>query len=72
MPRNELCMNLNSVQKGSAVNGIVFHDWSRITGGMNCVLHEPITDSVRFDVLKMKICRGASRNVPTGVTLVIL
>ena len=52
MPRYELCMTLYSVQKWSAVNGIVFHDWRIITGGMNCVLHEPITCSVRIDILK--------------------
>ena len=32
------------------VNGIIFHDWRIITGGMNCVIHEPVTDSVNFDV----------------------
>ena len=54
MPRNELCMTLYSVQKWSAVNGIIFHDWRIITGGMICVLHEPITCSVRFDILSQK------------------
>ena len=50
MPRYELCMTLYSVQKWSGVNGSIFHDWRTITGGMNCVLHEPITGSVDFDV----------------------
>ena len=36
------------------VNGIVFHDWRIITGGMNCVLHEPITCSVRIDIFSKK------------------
>ena len=38
----------------SAVNDTIFHDWRIITGGMNCVLHEPIICSVRFDILSMK------------------
>ena len=42
--------DLFSVQKWSAVNGIVFHDWRIITWGMNYVLHEPITCSVRIDI----------------------
>ena len=39
-----------SVQKCPEVNGIVVQYWTIITGGMNCVLHEPITGSVNFDV----------------------
>ena len=54
MPRQLVCMGLNSVQKWSAVKGTNFPNWGIITGGMNCVLHEPITFSVRFDVLKIK------------------
>ena len=38
----------------SAVNGPIFHDWRIITGGMNCVLHEPITCSFKFDIFSMK------------------
>ena len=38
----------------SAVDGAIFHDWRIITGVMNCVLHEPITCSVRFDIFSMK------------------
>ena len=54
MPREMLCMSLNSVQKGSAVKRASFHYWRIITGSMNCDLHEPIIDSVRFDVFSMK------------------
>ena len=32
------------------VNDVILQDWRIITGGMNCVLHEPITGSVNFDV----------------------
>ena len=38
----------------SAVNGTSVHDWRIITGGMNYVLHESITCSVRFDIFSMK------------------
>ena len=38
----------------SEVNGIIFYDWRIITGGMNCVIHEPITGSVNFDVFIKK------------------
>ena len=54
MSRELVCMTLYSVQKCSAVNGIVFQDWRIITGGMNCVLHKPITCSVRFDIFSQK------------------
>ena len=47
-------MTLYSVQKGSAVNGTIFHDWKIITGSMNCVLQEPITYSVKFDMFSQK------------------
>ena len=50
MPRFPVCTSLYSVQKCPEVNGIIFHDWTIITGGMNCVLHEPITGSVNFYV----------------------
>ena len=36
------------------VKGIIFHDWRIITGGMNCVLHKPVTDSVNFDAFIKK------------------
>ena len=54
MPREMVCLGLKSVQKWSAVKGARFHDWRIITGGMNCVLHESITCSVRFDGFCMK------------------
>ena len=54
MPRELVCMTLYSVQKWSAVNGIIFHDWRIITRGMNCVLHEPIIYSVKFDIFSQK------------------
>ena len=49
MPRYELRMTLYNVHKWTAVDGFVLHDWRIITGGMNCVLHKPITYSVNFD-----------------------
>ena len=54
MPREMVCMSLYSIQKWSALNGNSFNDWIIITEDMNCVLHEPITCSVRFDVYCMK------------------
>ena len=54
MPRELVFMALYSVQKCSPVNGIVFHDWRIILGGINCVLHEPITCSVRFYIFNQK------------------
>ena len=54
MPRELVCMNLYGVQKWSAVKDANFLDWSIITGGLYHALYEPITSSVRFDVLKMK------------------
>ena len=44
----KMCQNV------SRSNGIVFHDWRIITGGMNYVLHEPITCSVRIDTFGKK------------------
>ena len=38
----------------SAVKGTNFTDRSITVGGMNCVLHEPITCSIRFHVLTIK------------------
>ena len=37
MPRLWVCTALYSVQKCPEVNGIIFHDWKIITGGMNRV-----------------------------------
>ena len=50
MPRFLVGTGLYSVQMCPEVNGSIFHDWRIITGGMNCVLHEPITGSVNFNV----------------------
>ena len=50
MPRFWVCTALYSVQKYPEVNGIIFHDWKIITGGMNRNLFGPITGSVIFDV----------------------
>ena len=36
------------------VKGAIFPYWRIITGGMNCVLHEPITCSVKFDIFSKK------------------
>ena len=47
----------------SAVKGANFPNWRIITGGRDCVLHEPITSIVRFDNFNFKECRGAFRNV---------
>ena len=38
----------------SAMNDTIFQDWRIITGGMNYVLHGPITCSVRFDIFSRK------------------
>ena len=50
MPRFWVCTALYSVQKCPEVNGIIFHDWKIIIGGMNRGSYEPITSSVKFDV----------------------
>ena len=50
MPRFRVCTALYSIQKCPEVNDIVVQYWTIITGGINCVLHEPITGSVKFDV----------------------
>ena len=50
MPRFWVCTALYSVQKCPEVNGIIFHDWKIITGGMNSGSFESITGSVNFDV----------------------
>ena len=47
---SQVCTALYSVQKCPEVNGIIFHDWKIITGGMNSGSFEPITGSVNFDV----------------------
>ena len=54
MPREMVCFSLYSVQKWSEVKVTSFHNWRIIPGGMNCVLHKPITCNVRFDVFKSK------------------
>ena len=54
MPRFQVCTALYSVQKCPEVNSIVAQYWTIIRGGMNCVLHEPITGSVNFDVFIKK------------------
>ena len=54
MPRFWVCTALYSVQKCPEVNGIIFHDWKIITGGMNSGSFEPITGSVSFDVYSLK------------------
>ena len=36
------------------VKGAIFPYWRIITWGMNCVLHEPITCSVKFDIFSKK------------------
>ena len=50
MARSWVCTALYSVQKCPEVNGVIFHDWKIITGGMNSGSFEPITGSVNFDV----------------------
>ena len=54
MPRFWVCTALYSLQKCPEVNGIVVQYWTIITGVMNCVLYEPITGSVNFDVFVKK------------------
>ena len=36
------------------VKGANFADWSIISRGINCVVHEPITCSIRIDIFCMK------------------
>ena len=50
MLRFRVCTALYSVQKCPKVNGIIFHDWKIITGGMNRGSFGPITGSVKVDV----------------------
>ena len=54
MPRELEGMGIYSVQKWSAVKGANVLDWRIITERMNCVLHEPIICSIRFDGFCMK------------------
>ena len=57
---------LYSLQKCSGVNGIIFHDWKIITGGIHQVLYEPITGVDRFNVLSIQECSSADWNAKSG------
>ena len=62
-----MCTVLYSLQKYPGVNGIIFHDWKIITGGIHQVLCEPITGVGRFNVLSTQECSSADWNAESGV-----
>ena len=66
-----LCLHcLYSLQKGSGLNGIIFHDWGIITGVIPLSLYEPITAVDRFNVLSIQECSSAEWNAESeGNTL---
>ena len=65
-----LCLHFYSLQKGSGLNGIIFHDWGIITGVIPLSPYEPITAVDRFNVLSMKECSSAEWNAESrGNTL---
>ena len=49
------------------MNGIVAQYWSIIPGGIYQVLHDPITEVDRFNVLSIQECSSADWNVESGV-----
>ena len=62
-----MCTVLYSLQKCPGVNGIIFHDWKIITGGIHQGLYEPITGVDRFNVLSIQECSSADWNAESGV-----
>ena len=62
-----MCTVLYSLQKCPGVNGIIFHDWKIITGGIHQVLYEPITGVDRSNVLSIQECSSADWNAESGV-----
>ena len=62
-----MCTVLYSLQKCPGLNGIIFHDWKIITGGIHQVLYEPITGVDRFNVLSIQECSSADWNAESGV-----
>ena len=62
-----MCTVLYSLQKCQGLNGIIFHDWKIITGGIHQVLYEPITGVDRFNVLSIQECNSADWNAESGV-----
>ena len=57
---------LYSLQKCPGLNGIIFHDWKIITGGIPQSPYEPITGVDRFNVLSIQECSSADWNVESG------
>ena len=55
------------VQKCPGLNGIIFHDWKIITGGIPQFPYEPITGVDRFNVLSIQECSSADWNAESGV-----
>ena len=62
-----MCTVLYSLQKCPGLNGIIFHDWKIITGGIHQVLCKPITGVDRFNVLSMQECSSADWNAESRV-----
>ena len=62
-----MCAVLYSLQKCPGVNGIIFHDWKIIAGGIHQVLYEPITGVDRFNVLSIQECSSADWNADSGL-----
>ena len=66
MPRFCVCTVLYSLQKGSGLNGIIFHDWEIITEGIPLFPYEQITGVDRFNVLFIQECSNADWNAESG------
>ena len=66
MPRFCVCTVLYSLQKGSGLNGIIFHDWEIITEVIPLFTYEPITTVDRFNVLSIQECSSVEWNAESG------
>ena len=62
-----MCTVLYSLQKCPGLNGVIFHDWKIITGGIHQVLYKPITGVDRFNVLSIQEGSSADWNAESGV-----
>ena len=62
-----MCTVLYNLQKCPGLNGITFHDWKIIIGGIHQFLYEPITGVDRFNVLSIQECSSADWNAESGV-----
>ena len=67
MPRFCVCTVLYSLQKGSGLNGVIFHDWEMITEVIPLFSYEPITAVDRSNVLSIQECSSAEWNAKSGV-----